>query len=165
MPFDSGDIVFEMKTLDSLLKKRGEHYIRNAIGDDESLTRMHHWIIAYLYNRQDTDTYQRDIESYFRISRSTTSSMLSLMEKKGLLTRASVDLDARLKKITLTEKAKEMHARLENTFIQLDRFVEESITPEEKREFLRIIDKIRRRVKADMEQNNIPFENIPGKLD
>ena len=54
------------------------------------------------------DIYQKDIEEYFTITRSTASKVLSLMEQKGLIQRQAVAQDARLKKIILTDKAWEI---------------------------------------------------------
>ena len=46
-----------------------------------------------------------DLEREFGITRSTASRVLTLMEHKGLIIRSGVTHDARLKKLTLTEKA------------------------------------------------------------
>ena len=70
------------------------------------------WIIGFLAENDDKDIFQKDIEEKFSVRRSTVSSMLKLMEKKGLVTRESVNFDARLKKLVLTQKAREMHCRM-----------------------------------------------------
>ncbi len=141
-----GNIVFEMKTLDGLMRRYGDATFRK-LDDDGQLTRMHHWIIGYLYDRQDQDVFQRDIESAFKISRSTTSSMLSLMEKKGLVNRTGVPGDARLKKITLTERAKELHVKHVSKMQEMDEAINSAITPEEKAELIRILDKLREAIR------------------
>ncbi|MBQ4088649.1 MAG: MarR family transcriptional regulator [Clostridia bacterium] len=135
------NIIFEMKSLDRLLRKTIEQEFR-ALDDDDQITRMHHWIIGFLFDRQDKDIFQRDVEAEFRISRSTTSSMLTLMEKKGLVIRQSVPGDARLKKLTLTEKAKQLHSQHMHAIHEFDSAINSSITPEEKQELLRIISKL-----------------------
>ena len=62
-------------------------------------------IIMFLARNRDRDVYQHTIEQKFCISRSTASRVLALMEKKGMIVRESVDHDARLKKIVLTDQA------------------------------------------------------------
>ena len=52
--------------------------------------------------------YQRDIESEFKIRRSSVSSVLDTMEKNGYVIRQQTQHDARLKQLVLTEKAKKM---------------------------------------------------------
>lgn len=139
------NIIFEMKNLDRLLRKHIEAEFRALDGDDQ-LTRMHHWIIGFLYSNQHRDVFQRDVEAEFKISRSTTSSMLTLMEKKGLITRQSVPGDARLKKLMLTEKAAELHMRHMDKMHEFDKRVNDSITFEEKQELIRILEKLRNSV-------------------
>ena len=155
---DKSNIVFELKLLDNLLKKNADAHFRELDTDDQ-LTRMHHWIIGFLYRNRDRDIYQRDIEAEFSISRSTTSNILSLMEKKNFIKRLSVENDARLKKVVLTEKAIELHGRLTDTVRTLDAMVENAITPEEKSELIRIINKLRGAIVAEMEKKNIKIED------
>lgn len=70
------------------------------------LTGTHGWMITYLSDHEGEDIFQRDLEHEFGISRSTTSKMLALMEDNGLVFREKVLSDDRLKKITLTPKAR-----------------------------------------------------------
>ena len=60
--------------------------------------------IGFLYFSQQGDVYQKDIESFFKLRRSTVSSQLDTLEKKGLIQRVPVSHDARLKKLVLTEE-------------------------------------------------------------
>ncbi len=141
MQTEDKNIVFELKTLDRLMRKTIEKEFA-ALEDDDQMTRMHHWIIGYLYREQDKDIFQRDVEAEFKISRSTTSSMLTLMEKKGLIVRQGVPGDARLKKLTLTEKARQLHLLHINKINEIDAVINGAITPEEKQEMLKIIGKL-----------------------
>ena len=141
MQTEDKNIIFEMKSLDRLLRKTIEQEFK-ALEDDDQITRMHHWIIGFLYDRQDKDIFQRDVEAEFRISRSTTSSMLTLMEKKGLVIRQSVPGDARLKKLTLTERAKNLHVQHMHAIQNFDSTINNSITTEEKQVFLKILNKL-----------------------
>lgn len=153
MQTEDKNIVFELKSLDRLMRKTIEQEFR-GLEDDDQITRMHHWIIGYLYRNQDKDIFQRDIEAEFRISRSTTSSMLTLMEKKGLVTRNSVPGDARLKKLTLTQRAKQMHQQHMDTIDRFDGVINSAITDNEKQELLRIIGKLSSAVSAFSKQHD-----------
>ena len=158
MGHERGNIVFELRLLDNLLKKNAEAHFRGVDGE-EQLTRMHHWIIGYLYDHRDQDIYQRDIEAEFKVSRSTTSNMLSLMEKKQMIKRLNVENDARLKKVVLTEKAVELHLLHMDTARKLDDMIEEAITSEEKAELIRILDKIRVRVMEALEEKHVKIDD------
>lgn len=76
----------------------------------DKLTCSNKWIIGYLYEaeQEDRDIFQKDFEEKFGITRSTVSKMLSLLEKKELVRRVIVSHDARLRKIVLTEKSREL---------------------------------------------------------
>ena len=50
-------------------------------------------------NRSGRDVYQRDIEQWFNIRRSSVTAMLQGMEQDGFLTRCAVEKDARLKRL------------------------------------------------------------------
>ncbi|WP_239457529.1 MarR family transcriptional regulator [Bifidobacterium pullorum] len=69
-------------------------------------------IILYLVRHEDREMFPQDIERRFGITRSTSSRVLGLMEKKGLIRRESVARDARLKRIVLTDKARDIERLL-----------------------------------------------------
>lgn len=73
------------------------------------ITGTNGWIIGYIAKHSEKDLFQKDLEHRFGITRSTASKVLTLMEHKDLITRQSVPYDARLKKITLTQKALDIH--------------------------------------------------------
>lgn len=91
--------------------------------NEDNLTGMQRWTLGFLKDHADREVYQRDIEEAFSVSRATASNMLAVMERKGLIERAQVSHDARLKRLVLTDKAaalldgaerdiREMEARL-----------------------------------------------------
>lgn len=99
----------------------------------DSVTGTHGWVIGYLADNSDRDVYQKDLEKQFGLSRSTTSKMLAMMEKKGLIGREKVACDDRLKKLVLTEKALVLADKLtadrQQTFRKLTKgFSEDEIT-------------------------------------
>ena len=73
-------------------------------GDEVTSTNMR--IIRFLKVNEHRDIYQKDVEKEFGITRSTASRVLSLMEKKNLIQRSSVAHDARLKRVTLTDRSR-----------------------------------------------------------
>lgn len=104
-------------------------------------------ILHYLYEHEGKDVFQRDIENAFDIRRSTVSKVVQLMEQKELISRQSVNGDARLKRIVLTDKARKI---LTSTGDELSRFEEHitsSLTPEEIQTLCTLLDKINRTLK------------------
>ncbi|MCI8553839.1 MAG: MarR family transcriptional regulator [Clostridiales bacterium] len=140
------DIGFEVKTLNNLLKRYMDDFSRDR--GLEGVTGMHGWIIAYLYQHQDEEVFQRDIEREFTVRRSTATTLLQLMEKKGLLVREPVDYDARLKRLVLTEKAVEYHRGVTERIRFLETQLRKGLTEQEVDEFLRLIRRIQQNAGA-----------------
>lgn len=133
-------IGFEIRKLDHMLERNIQAHVR-AAGIDE-VTLMHGWIIRYLYMNRKRDVFQRDIEQYFSIGRSTVTNIIQLMEKKGFVVRESVEHDARLKKVVLTEKGIHNHEMIENLIEKLDASLVKGITDDELSVFYSVIEKL-----------------------
>jgi len=114
-----------------------------GIGADEA-TQMNGWILAYLHHNRDHDTYQKDIESIFGVNRSTVTSIVKLMEKKGYIRRETVPSDARLKKIVITPLGEEVNTKTKQTLDALEVQMRQGLTPEEIELFFALSAKIRR---------------------
>ena len=125
-----------------MLGRNMQAHVR-AAGIDE-VTLMHGWIIRYLYTNQDKDVFQKDIEQYFSIGRSTVTNIIQLMERKGYIARESVEHDARLKKVVLTEKGIRNQEMLEDLVESLDTRLVDGITEEELSVFYSVIEKLKR---------------------
>lgn len=131
----------EIKALDHIMQRK-MIMIASKSGLDK-VTVMHGWIIGYLSHNINTDIYQKDIESEFAISRSTVTNILKLMEKKGYITRTSVESDARLKKISLTDKGKQTGAILQKAVDENEKVFNKLLDEDEKKNFLLLIKKLR----------------------
>ena len=131
----------QMRRVNNLISRRVNYYSReNGV---EDVTAMHGWILAYLYQYQDREIFQRDIERAFSITRSTVTNILQLMEKKGYIRRMSVPQDARLKRLVLTEAGAEAHRQILRSLHQTDESVNALLTAEESAELLRLLNKLR----------------------
>ena len=91
----------------------------------------------------EEERFQRDIETYFRIRRSTATGILNLMEDHGLLRRETVEQDRRLKRLVLTDRAKALYERIQQAMAQTEALMEEGIDPEELAVWFRVCEKIR----------------------
>lgn len=118
----------------------------------DEATEKNSWIIGFIASNSDRDVFQRDIEEKFSVRRSTVSSMLKLMEKKGLVVRESVGYDARLKKLTLTPKALEMYKEMMANIERDERNLREGLSEEELEEFFRILEKIRKNAEREIDE-------------
>lgn len=124
-------IGYELRTLDHLIKRYFDYSSNRS--KIESATGNNGNIIAFIGECQDSgcEVFQRDLERHFEITRSTVSSVITLMEQKGLLQRVPVQWDARLKKIILTPKAESLKAVMRDDSIQMNRILTKGFTDEE----------------------------------
>ena len=100
------NLYHEIKVISRLLKR--EFDASDEKSKIESITSSNGSVIGYLAHAEG-DVYQRDVEAHFSVRRSTASRMLGTLEEKGLIRRESVESDARLKKILLTDDGWELH--------------------------------------------------------
>lgn len=137
---------FTIHMLDMGMKRMLDTRLK-AEGYDE-VTLMHGWILKYLYDNRDREIYQRDIEKQFGIGRSTVTTIIQLMEKRDLICRESVEHDARLKKVSLTEKGYQHNTLVKENIHRMHGLVLAGLSEEEKAEFLRISEKIASNLKV-----------------
>ena len=134
-------IGFEIRILSNLIRRHINNSASHA--ETESVTGMNGWVIVYLAHNSDRDVFQRDLEERFNVRRSTVSNVLSLMEKKGLIKRESVEFDARLKKLTLTEKSLELLEKMENDRVETEKLITDGIPEEELAMFISVAERMK----------------------
>jgi len=117
----------------------------------DNLTGTNGWVIGYLLENMDHDVYQRDIENAFSIRKSTVSKIIKLMENKDLIRRESVEYDARLKKIVLTDKALEIHKMIKEDIVNVNKKFTENLTEKEAEEFLYLIRKVKKSFDSEVQ--------------
>lgn len=145
---ERNDIGFKVRMLSNLIRRDVEKS-RSEIGI--SLPKgINGWAISYFFENRDKDIFQRDFESEFSIRRSTASSILKTMEQNGFIERISVESDARLKKIILTEKAINIHKSVMKDIEKREKRLRNGISESEIDAFLITLDKL----SANMEANN-----------
>ena len=143
---------FVVKTLNKLI-------VRNemaALGmtEHQTIPFSHGWIIGYLYENQDKEIYQKDLEAVFSIARSTVTSIVKQMEKAGYITRVAVDRDSRLKRLKLTEKGTAIHEEVKNSILQLEKQLRTDNTEEELEVFFQVAAKIRKNLCQGVEDTD-----------
>lgn len=108
-------------------------------------------IITFIgFRSQKEDVFQRTIEEEFHIRPSSVTSMLQLLEKNGHIKRESVPEDARLKKLLLTEKGKQLWEQICNVIEEEDREILDRLTNEEQEQLFYLLKKLTETDKEDM---------------
>ena len=141
MESDEMNIGFRLKRINNMIRRKLDAEFAKT-GLDE-IVGMQGPMIGYIYEKsRSQDVFQRDLEKAFNIRRSTATVMLQTLEQKGFVKRENVEYDARLKKVVLTEKAVQQHMIIRQQIDVFHEKLEQGITPQEKEEFFRILDKI-----------------------
>ena len=133
------NVGYKMRLIHNRIHKQME---AKRIENEGNITGMQRWTLGFLNDRADTEIYQKDIEQEFKVSRATASNMLQLMERKGLIVRESVSRDARLKKISLTEKAKNMVAKSDADIREMEQLITKGFHKEETEQLKHYLDRI-----------------------
>lgn len=106
------------------------------------LTHSQHILLTYLAKNKQRDIFQRDIEEEFDIRRSSVSSILTHLEKKGYVSRQSVDYDARLKKLTITPAGLDIVDKMYSVVVEFEKSVEKTLSEEEIASLFSTLDKL-----------------------
>lgn len=138
---------FKIKTLANLIKRSADNSSVKAYAD--KLTGSHCWFIGYLMDNADKTIYQKDLEKHFNIRRSTATGILQLMERNGLIIRVSDEDDKRMKKIVLTEKARQTAMLIKGDILRTESVMLKGISSEEAEACKKTLDKILENMKGD----------------
>ena len=113
---------------------------------------MHTWIMGFLQRCEERqiDVFQKDIEKEFSTNRSTTSEMLKLMSKNGLIERVPVDSDKRLKKIVLTDLGRQCSHKTEQQILKVHNLLVEGLSDDEVQALLNLCDKMINNLKKEL---------------
>ena len=114
-----------------------------AIKNQQDITPVQGMILGFIVE-EERDIFQKDIEQTFTLRRSTVSGVLSSMEEAGLIIRERVESDARLRKITATEKGKKQHSLIKSELSAIEYQIIAGIPDEEITAFLQTAEKIKR---------------------
>ncbi len=141
------NVGLELSKTNNLLKR---NWMRSDIKKEMmDATGKNGWIIGYIADHPDREIFQKDIENEFSLRRSTVSSMIQLMEKKGLVERVGVGYDARLKKLVLTPKAQEIHSRMMATIQNCEDTLRSGIDDDELQVFFSVLERIRKNAEKE----------------
>jgi DNA-binding MarR family transcriptional regulator len=112
----------KMDPIGKILQSTANRFRR--LGDEnllkQNVTLSQLRVLAFVSKRKENFVYQRDLESVFQIRRSSVAGILKNMEKSGILIREDSMEDARVKRILLTDKGKELDRDLRHFLHSLE---------------------------------------------
>ena len=131
-------IGFEIKKVDNMIVREVMKISKEEY--DFCLSPIQTRILKYLIKNKEV--YQKDVETFFGIRRSTVSGILDTMEKNNLIKRESIE-GSRSKKIVLTDEGYNKSLKMKESLLKLEEQIVKDITDEELTAFFMVIDKIK----------------------
>ena len=101
-------------------------------------------VLFYLewMEEEKKDVYQKNIEEFLAVSKSTASELISNLENNGYISRVKEENDGRLRKIILLEKGYETNKVIGKTIQDFEKKLQSKLTEDELENFFRIVDKL-----------------------
>ncbi len=144
---ESCRIGWQIKVISNLIKREVAN--RGCEQYCDELTGNNMFIIGYLAKHRNEDVFQKDLEAFFSVRRSTMSTIIIRMEQKGFLVRESVSHDARLKKLVLTDKGERIHDMIESGIADVEKRLSSGLSEDEKQTLFCLLEKLRRNLESD----------------
>ena len=137
------------------LSRRIDRTIENIPGAGESgkLTGVQFWLLSFLFRNEGRDIFQRDIESEFKIRRTTATELQNSLEAGGFIRREPVGYDARLKKIVLTDYAEDVRRRIQAQVERAEELMTHGFTQRELDDFFDYIARFKQNL-SEMEKQS-----------
>lgn len=139
-------VLYDIKTLETLLIRT---FTNDMILQCEKTknfpTPTQLQIIEYILNAK-TDVYQKDLESILNLRRATVSGVLQTMEKNGLIKRDASDNDARVKRIILNLKTKELFLKHKNKIEELEQLAIQNISAADLEVFSSVLETMKQNI-------------------
>ena len=110
----------------------------------KDLTGFQGLLVRYIFRHPDKDVSSQDLATFFHLSKSTVSEAVSSLKKNGYVKMTSSKKDARVKSLTLTEKALKSQAKIQEGLIAFDIKCEEGIGESDKEAFDRVFQAIKK---------------------
>lgn len=111
----------------------------DAAASSSKITGVQGRILHFILAQPMDEIFQKDIEEEFNLRPATATINLQLMEKNGLITRASTAYDARLKQIFVTPKAAELKELVMQDIYRLDDTLMKDIQEDKLKVFFEVI--------------------------
>lgn len=123
-----------------------KHNLFHRVGEATShqVTHVQARLLSYLewMEEEKKDVYQKNIEEFLSISKSTASELISTLEKNEYISRVKLEEDGRVRKIILLEKGYKTNKLIGDTIRDFEKEMKNKLTEDEINTFTSIIEKL-----------------------
>ncbi len=123
--------------------KHNMHLIISEVTNNQ-ITHVQARVLFFLewMEEEKKDVYQKNVEEFLSVSKSTASEIISNLENNGFISRVKLENDGRLRKIVLLEKGYETNKTIGKTLHDFEERMQKKLTKEELENFFIIVDKL-----------------------
>ena len=133
----------ELREVQQLIKQRMEIERGN---DSINLTHVQVRLLFFLY-KSEKPIYQKDIEQYLKIRRSSATQMLNVLERDGYIVRQIAKHDARLKEIQVTDSTLLLIDVMEAHINKTEWMLRQNIDEDDLSVFFKVLDQLKANLK------------------
>lgn len=128
------DVGFVIKLINDDIEKKSNQKLKQF-----NLTLSQGLVLAYLHERNELKTSQKDIENYLGVAHPTVVGILSRLESKGLITSQFDPEDKRIKNIYLTQKEASIYNDMRDFQSQMEQNLLRGLTDDQIRELMHLL--------------------------
>ncbi len=134
---------YELREVQQLLHRKKEMHRSQHQTD---LTHLQVRVLLHVY-KSKVQVFQKDIESYLKIRRSTATEMLKILERDGYIERIRLEADARMKVIHITDKTRFLIDKMDQHLQEIETTLIQKIPEQDLKTFFSVIDQIKDNLK------------------
>ena len=142
---------YEIITLDHRIKRIVINEGKVKAKNPPSQVQMR--IIHYIIQNKDNDIYQRDLEKVLNLRRSTISGILKTMEKHNIIIRTDSKIDARSKKIELSNTSLKFYNESKKVFEKVNSILVKDIDDNDLEIFFKVAEKMKENLNEGKDEN------------
>lgn len=137
-------IGLEIRKVQQMIKHKIE---KERAKDNMDLTHCQIRVLHYM-SKQETPVYQKDIEEFLNVRRSTATGILNILERDGYILRKRAFHDGRLKEITITPLTLAVVSRMDRHIDNLEKTLRQNIAEEDLQVFYKVLDQLRENIES-----------------
>ncbi|MBQ4583600.1 MAG: winged helix-turn-helix transcriptional regulator [Bacilli bacterium] len=131
------NVLEELKSLDIAIMKKIFHMAQN-LNIEYRITPIQMTIIKFIMDKNNQICYQKDLCHFTGRGKSTVSSVLTTMEKNGLIIR-NVNDDNKLTSLTLTNKGISIFRKMQNNLDDFSNKITDGLSSNDLNVFFEVI--------------------------
>ncbi len=136
-------IGLEIRKTHQLIKHRIE---KDRADDKLGLTHGQIRVLHYI-SRQPGPVYQKELEGFLQVRRSTATEILNILERDGYIVRKRAAHDGRLKEITNTALTEAAVNQMDSYIVNLEKTLQKNIAEQDLQIFYKVLDQVKKNIK------------------